>query len=178
MLICPVVSNSTTSPAIAFAFIPSSSCTPYKPCTQTLSATLSISTRPARGIHALEVILAHGPVAAVPVEALDALGGGLLARVEPLALALARRRNDGTTLATDLTDRPHHRREGGAGRWVDYPPVELLLGVVVPRVLALVSLGRHPVVRWCCGASAGDGGRCVVVRVVGGKRRSVPRLVW
>lgn len=48
---------------------------------------------PARGKgNALEVFLAHGPVAAVPVEALYALGGSLLAWVEPLALALARRR--------------------------------------------------------------------------------------
>ena len=39
--------------------------------------------------NALEIVLAHGPVAAVSVETLDALGGGLLAWVEPLALALA-----------------------------------------------------------------------------------------
>lgn len=38
---------------------------------------------------ALEVVLAHCSVAAVSVQALDALGGGLLARVEPLALAFA-----------------------------------------------------------------------------------------
>lgn len=43
-----------------------------------------------------------------------------------------------------------------------YLPVELLLGRIVPRVLAFVSLGRHPVGRWCCGASAWDRGTVVV----------------
>lgn len=37
----------------------------------------------------LEVVLTHSSVAAVSVQALNALGGSLLARVEPLALALA-----------------------------------------------------------------------------------------
>lgn len=44
--------------------------------------------RSARG-NALEVVLAHGSIAAVSVQALDALGSGLLARVEPFAFALA-----------------------------------------------------------------------------------------
>lgn len=42
--------------------------------------------------YAQEILLAHGPVATVPVQALDAPRGGLLAGVEPLAPALSVRR--------------------------------------------------------------------------------------
>lgn len=91
----------------------------------------------------LEVVLAHGPVAAVPVQALDALGGGLLARVEPLALALAA--NLLGNKVSDWNRRATGRKKRGVSGQGDYLPVELLLGRVVPRILAFVSLGRHPV---------------------------------
>lgn len=56
--------------------------------------------------------------------------------------------DDGTTLAS------WNGRTRDSEKWGNHRPVELLLGLVVPRVLALVSLGRHPVVRWRCVASA------------------------
>lgn len=121
-----------------------------------------VASGPVRTVHqvgllvenALEVVLAHGSVAAVSVEALDALGGSLLAGVEPFALALAA--NLLEDKVSDWNRQATGRKKRGVSGRGGYLPVELLLGRVVPRVLAFVSLGRHLVGCWCCGASAWD----------------------
>lgn len=115
-----VVSHkSTVHPRGSRRNIPKASCNrdmPYK-------SPVSLSAIPApKASDSLEVVAAHGLVTSVPVQALDALGGGLLARIVVLAAALP-----AGALAAVLV-----QREKGCVR----VPLELALRFFGPGVLA------------------------------------------
>lgn len=126
--------------------------------------------------NALEVVLAHGSVAAVSVQALDTLGGGLLARVEPFALALAT--NSLRDKVSDWNRRATGRKKCGVSGVAIY---------LLNFSLVVSFQGSSPLSAWdailsVAGAAAHlrrtrNGGCAVREWALARERRSPPRLV-